>query len=42
MDILTKTIDGILKTADKWYKEGWMLYALIGLVLLIGYAIWKG
>lgn len=38
---LGKILDEILKTFDGYYKSGYLLYALIGLILLIGLAIWR-
>lgn len=40
-DFLGDFINGILKTADDWYNNGWMWYILIGLVALIGWVLWK-
>lgn len=41
-DMIKGVIDGILKTADRWYKNGYMLYAIIAILALVGFVLWRG
>jgi hypothetical protein len=41
-NFLSDALDSFLKFLDEAYKEGWMLYALIGIIGIVAYGIIKG
>lgn len=41
MSFLDDTLNGLSKKTDRWYKDNWFEYLIIGLILLFLLYIWS-